>query len=99
MLERRMLDVPIDQDRRARGRDRRNARRYAAGGTPAVLTWTGGDDTRTASARLRDISLAGGSALVDEPPPRGTFVWFRLQSDPYANWLGALVIGVSRTGV
>src|SRR3954470_12302450 len=99
MIERRMLDIPIEQDRRARGRDRRNARRYAAGGTLAVLTWAEGDDMRTASARLRDISLAGGSALVESPPPKGTLVWFRLQSDLYSNWLGAYIIGVSRTGV
>src|SRR4051794_8178817 len=99
MIERRMLDVPIDQDRRSRERDRRNARRYPAGGTLAVLTWPEGDDMRTASARLRDVSLAGGSALVESPPPKGTLAWFRLQSDPYSHWLGAFIVGVSRTGM
>src|SRR5947209_5811143 len=99
MLERRMLDVPIEQDRRARARDRRIAQRYSAGGTAAVLTWTDGDDSRTVPAILRDISIGGGSALVDTPPPKGRLVWFRLRSDKHSAWIGAVIIGISRTGM
>jgi hypothetical protein len=99
MLERRLAETSVPLDRRSDERDRRIAQRYRAGGTCVVLTWTEDDEYRTIAATLRDLSLGGGSALAGEAPPKGTLFWFRLGSDRSSQWIGAHVVGVSRTGI
>jgi hypothetical protein len=99
MLERRLHDQNVSQDRRASGRDRRLAPRYPAKGTWAVLTWHDGEDYRTMAAVLRDISLIGGSALADQPLEPGTPLWFRVSGDDQSPWVGGRVVGVARTGL
>src|SRR3954463_149810 len=82
MLERRRTDMSVTRNRRDdRGSDRRVAPRYSAGGTTVILTWSEDEDFRTVGARLRDISMGGGSALAEVAPAAGTIVWFRLRTD------------------
>lgn len=99
MLERRVFEMSVAPDRRLPGDDRRKTPRYAAGGTVVILTWPDGDDYRTVAAELKDISFGGGSALVESAPPAQSTVWFRVRGDDTSPWIGATVVGVSRTGL
>ncbi|WP_406701239.1 hypothetical protein V5E97_29930 [Singulisphaera sp. Ch08] len=82
-----------------RGDDRRSASRYIAGLTNVILGWTEAETPRSVVARLRDISLEGGSALAKIAPHAGTTAWFRLQGDDASPWIAVSIVAISRTGL
>src|SRR4051794_17628646 len=99
MIERRRAAMTVSEDRRGRsGSERRLTPRYPAGGTSVVLTWTEDNNFRSVGASLRDISQGGGSGMAEDAPAPGTVLWFRLTGDDTTPWIGATVIGVSKSG-
>ena len=99
MSDRRTTISPWIEERREADRDRRQAQRYLAGGTPVVLTWTEAGQFRTLNARLKDISLSGLAVFSESSPPKGIPIWFRLKDDQTSDWINAAVVGSAKTGL
>ena len=79
------------------GRDvgnRRSSRRFAATSGPATIGWFRSGRFVTASVALRDVSLAGLSAISDETFPRLSVVWLSLNNQPEGRWVKAVVVDV-----
>jgi hypothetical protein len=98
MSDRRRKSTPTLGERRAPAGDRRAAPRYATGGTSALIGWAEGEAHRTTPARLIDISMGGFSAWVEEFPPRGVAVWFRLEGENPSPWIKASVVKTIKSG-
>jgi hypothetical protein len=97
MSDRRRKSTPTPSNRRAAS-ERRGAPRYVTGGTPALIGWAEGEAHRTTPARLIDISMGGFSAWVEEFPPRGVAVWFRLEGENPWPWIKATVVKTITSG-
>jgi len=97
MSDRRRRNAPVLGDRRAVSDDRRNAPRYSSKGA-AVIGWSEGEEYRTVTATLIDISLGGFSAWVEAFPPRGGPVWLRLDGEDSSSWVRAGVISTIKSG-
>jgi len=98
MLERRTHSVPVEQERRGAGRDRRASQRYTATGTFALFTWQKGEGYDAIEVSLRDISSGGVSAIAEAAPPEDRPLWFRLRADDVSAWIGVTIVAISRTG-
>jgi hypothetical protein len=98
MSDRRGRNAPVLRDRRGIGSDRRSAPRYPARETAAVIGWAVGNEHRTITATLIEISVGGILASVESFPPRGKAVWFRLDGEAPSPWVKACVIATTTTG-
>jgi hypothetical protein len=98
MSDRRGKSTPTPDERHASPGDRRTAPRYVTGGTSALIGWAEGDAHRTTRARLIDISMGGFSAWIEEFPPCGVAVWFRLEGENPSPWIKASVVKTIKSG-
>jgi hypothetical protein len=98
MSDRRGKSQPGVTERRLPFSDRREAPRYVANGTAALIGWNEGQEQRTTAARLVDISMGGFAAWVEAFPPRGGPVLLRLEGEPPSPWIKAAIVATSRRG-
>src|SRR4051794_13803083 len=77
--------------------DRRAAKRYAAKGPPAFLGWYEGDDYRTTSVRLIDISMLGIKAEADVlPGAEDGVAWLNLAGQKPSSWIEVGIVSTSK---
>jgi hypothetical protein len=71
---------------------RTNLRRHTS--TPARLSWSEGEKSRSVRARLIDISRAGAALLTVEAPPLNAHARIRLVGREPTPWIEADILGV-----
>lgn len=59
--------------------------------------WWEGDEFRTTTGLLQDLSLGGASILVDAPAPPKDSVWISLYKIPPTEWVESSVVEVEKT--
>jgi hypothetical protein len=89
-IERRMQAPPSAMERRCE-------QRYSAFGSPILVGWWEGDDFREQDALLRDVSLRGASATLENAPPPGETILVRLSGGQSSDWVEADVIEARKT--
>jgi hypothetical protein len=72
--------------------DRRRACRYAATQVQAWLGWWEGQEFRSTSAQLIDVSLRGCLMNVGQLPPPGQSVWFCPPGTTPSDWIEARLV-------
>jgi hypothetical protein len=76
--------------------ERRRVCRYSAVQTAAWLGWWEGQEFKSTSARLVDISLRGCMMTVELLPPQGQPVWFCPPGATPTEWIEATLIESKR---
>lgn len=71
--------------------ERRGAGRYPALDNVSQVGWRDGEQLRTTSAQLMDVSREGVLIMVDHEPPRDVVVVFRLLEPTRTAWVSARV--------
>lgn len=80
------------------GRDRRKESRYIPYCRRAYLGWWAGDEYRTLTARIENLSRSGAALLVDEFPESVSEVWLCLIGPVRADWYPARMVGIAPSG-
>ncbi len=78
--------------------DRRSSRRYSVEKIEAELCWHDGEQHRTCSATILNLSLGGTLLLAEALPPVSETVWFRLQDEEVPEWDEAVALQARRVG-
>jgi hypothetical protein len=76
--------------------DRRSICRYTVVQTRAWLGWWEGQEFRSTTAHLVDISLRGCMMTVDQLPPKDQPVWFCPPGTTPSDWIEAKLIESKR---
>jgi hypothetical protein len=79
-----------------RSSERREACRYDTVNAPAFLGWWEGTEYRSVSATLKNLSLHGALALVDQLPAADTPLWTCLEGSPASAWVETEVIATTK---